>query len=214
MDIRLDDTVKGIIFDYGGTIDSRGDHWSHIILDAYRREGIEIGIEPFKEAYVYGERALALEGAVAPGDTFRDLMLKKCRAEFECAGIDISDGRCEAVALRCYDYARECVDELRPTLEELSAKLPLVLVSNFYGNLNAVLRDFRLSHCFKAVVESAAVGVRKPDPAIFRLGLEALGLPAENVLVVGDSYSKDIVPARSLGCRTLHIEGRQWPPCE
>ena len=54
------------------------------------------------------------------------------------------------------------------------------------------------------------VGVRKPDPAIFALGVEALGLRPEEVLVIGDSYKKDILPARSLGCRTAWLKGKGW----
>ena len=86
----------------------------------------------------------------------------------------------------------------------------MVLVSNFYGNIAAVLADFGLSHYFKAIVESAVVGVRKPDPRIFGLGVEALGMKAREVLVVGDSLGKDILPAESIGCRTAWIKGRRW----
>ena len=42
------------------------------------------------------------------------------------------------------------------------------------------------------------------------MGLSALKLPAENVLVVGDSYKKDIVPAISLGCRVAWLKGKGW----
>ncbi len=86
----------------------------------------------------------------------------------------------------------------------------MVLVSNFYGNVEAVLTDFDLRRYFKAIIESAVVGVRKPDPQIFRLGVEALGMKPENVLVVGDSYKKDIIPAETIGCRTAWLKGKGW----
>ena len=41
-------------------------------------------------------------------------------------------------------------------------------------------------------------------------GTCALDLPASQVLVVGDTFSKDILPARQLGCYTLWIKGLQW----
>lgn len=206
------DSVRGIIFDYGGTLDSRGDHWSHIIRDAYREAGLDVGIEAFREAYIFGERALAVSGAVAPADNFLDVMLKKIRAELSLLGLDGDPALVGRIAHYCYDYARCSVDCARPLLEDLSERYPLALVSNFYGNINAVLSDFGIRGLFRAVIESAVVGVRKPDPEIFRLGFEALGLEATEVLVVGDSISKDIIPARSLGCMTYHIPGRQWPP--
>ena len=85
-----------------------------------------------------------------------------------------------------------------------------MLVSNFYGNVESVLADFGLRHLFAAVIESAVAGVRKPDPQIFRLGVEALGLQPEEVLVVGDSLRKDILPAESIGCRTAWLKGKGW----
>ena len=67
-----------------------------------------------------------------------------------------------------------------------------------------------MDHLFQKVIESAVVGIRKPDARIFALGLEALKLKPEEVTVVGDSISKDIVPARSLGCRTVWFKGESW----
>ena len=50
MPVLVPDDVRGIIFDYGGTLDSHGDHWSHIILEAYIAAGVEPGIEDFVRA--------------------------------------------------------------------------------------------------------------------------------------------------------------------
>lgn len=86
----------------------------------------------------------------------------------------------------------------------------MVLVSNFYGNINTVLAEFGLDGLFEEVIESAAVGIRKPDPRIFRLGTEALGLEPEDVMVVGDSFTNDIVPAAEAGCRTAWLKGEGW----
>jgi putative hydrolase of the HAD superfamily len=84
------------------------------------------------------------------------------------------------------------------------------MVSNFYGNLHAVLRDFGLAHLFPIIIESAVVGVRKPDPQIFRLGVEALQLQENEVVVIGDSYDKDIIPAKLTGCRTIWLKNTGW----
>ena len=54
------------------------------------------------------------------------------------------------------------------------------------------------------------VGVRKPDPAIYQLGVDAMGYPAEQVLVVGDSFSKDVVPAKKVGCQVAWLKGQGW----
>lgn len=208
--------IKGIILDYGGTIDSRGDHWSHVIWNAYQRAGVMVENEAFRDAYVYAERELARTLHILPHHDFHDLLLIKMRIELQY----LADGqffppeqvesKAREVARYCYEAARDCIEAARPVLEELHRRFPMVLVSNFYGNVEAVLKDFDLLRYFDNVIESAVVGVRKPDPRIFQLGLKALGMPAREVLVVGDSYRKDIEPAMSLGCATLWLKGKGW----
>lgn len=102
------------------------------------------------------------------------------------------------------------MEEARPILDRLAGSYPMVLVSNFYGNIESVLSDFNLLGYFRSIIESAVVGVRKPDPRIFSLGVEALGLKPSEVLVVGDSYKKDIVPAESIGCKVAWLKGKGW----
>lgn len=218
MENSNDKAVRGIIFDYGGTIDNCGDHWAVIIREAYDAAGIDYrDLETFCAAYVFAERELARTRHILPHHTFADLMLIKARLELQelrRQGIDFTDDEIEEgaaqIAAYCDAHARACIEKARPTLDYLQARYPMVLVSNFYGNIEAVLDAYDLRKYFPKIIESAVVGVRKPDPAIFALGVEALGLPAEEVLVVGDSIGKDIVPARSLGCKTAWIEGRPW----
>lgn len=212
----LKSDIKGIIFDYGGTIDSKADHWSHIIFEKWKAAGLETDLETFREAYVYAERELARNRHILPCDNFNALMKKKIDIELSYLvthkGWDkktVSLYR-DKIADYCYDYARECIDGARPVLERLSERFPMVLVSNFYGNVDEVLRDFDLRKYFKGIIESAVVGVRKPDPRIFTLGVVALGLEPQHVLVVGDSLKKDIIPARKAGCKTAWIKGRGW----
>ena len=212
MDYKL---IKGIIFDYGGTIDSRGVHWSEVIWDGYRETGVPVTKEQFRDSYVVAERELAKVRHILPNDNFYDLLLKKMRIELQdLVQKGLLEGDIEPLAKQvaqyCYDAARSSIEEARPTLELLSQHYPMVLVSNFYGNVDSVLRDFDVRRYFKGVIESAVVGVRKPNPVIFKLGVDVLELPANEVLVVGDSLKKDILPAESLGCQVLWLKGKGW----
>lgn len=210
------ENIKGIIFDYGGTIDSRGTHWSEIIWDGYKAAEIDVDKPTFRDAYVYAERELAKVRHIMPDDNFYDLLLKKMRIELnylaENGHIDPSsvENKAEEVARYCYEEAKKCVEEARPTLQKLHQRFPMVLVSNFYGNIEAVLNDFNLAGFFGKIIESAVVGVRKPDPRIFELGVEALGLRPQEVLVIGDSLKKDILPAESIGCPVAWLKGKGW----
>ena len=114
------------------------------------------------------------------------------------------------IADSCYRYVLDVLERTRPVVRELASHYRLVLVSNFYGNIQTILKDFQLADYFSEIVESSVVGVRKPDPAIYRLGVEAMGFPAEQVLVVGDSFSKDMVPAKAVGCKVAWLKGEGW----
>lgn len=249
--------IKGIIFDYGGTLDTRGDHWSEVLWQGYEHFGIGVAadeeVEPgvsihkqaFRDAYVYGERALAVNPIVTPDFHFEDILREKLILELnflagkelletgkddaekqaklgndsdassESLLLSLSDSEIHQIAVDMAHYINaktlDLLQENKLVLEHLKqAGYPMVLVSNFYGNINQVLKDAGIDGYFKEVIESAVVGVRKPNPAIFALGVCALDLPASQVLVVGDTYSKDIMPAYKLGCCTLWIKGLQW----
>jgi epoxide hydrolase-like predicted phosphatase len=75
------------------------------------------------------------------------------------------------------------------------------LVSNSWGadRYDPALLD----ELFDAVVISGREGIRKPDPRIYRLGVERLGLPPEQCVYV-DDLAGNLKPARALGLATLH----------
>ncbi len=126
-------------------------------------------------------------------------------------GISISDQAQYSVLEYCYNKVKHHIETVsKPTLEKLSARFPIVLVTNFYGNMHTVLEEFCLSHLFKDVIESAVVGVRKPDLEIFRMGVKALGLEPSETVMIGDSQEKDIIPAQSIGCSTILLHGKSW----
>ena len=75
--------------------------------------------------------------------------------------------------------------------------------------MHTVLEEFGLSHLFKDIIESSVVGVRKPDPEIFRLGVNALGLEPAETIMIGDSPDKDIIPAQSIGYHTIQISDKK-----
>ena len=226
--------IRGVLFDYGGTIDTNGIHWAEVIWEAYQAENVLITKEAFRDAYVYGERMLGKNPIIQPHHTFLDMMrlkieIQRSKSPFEggrgMSKVQGSKGKDESyltkvplvgkelsyrIADYCYNYARTSVEKARPLIERIANKYPLVMVTNFYGNMRAVLSDFGIDHLFPIIIESAVVGIRKPDPQIFRLGVETLQLQANEVVVIGDSYDKDIIPATIAGCQTIWLKNTGW----
>ena len=208
-------SIKGIIFDYGGTIDTDGIHWGELIGEEYCKAGICIGRELYREAYVYGERALAKSPIIEPTDTFHTLLRKKISLQFEYLSqqepsFQFTKERANSVADACYARVNKVLALTRGIVQELAEIYPMVLVTNFYGNMPVVLEEFGLNSYFKSIIESSVVGLRKPDPALFALGVKALGLNADEIIVIGDSYRKDIHPSSTLGCRTVWLKKICW----
>ena len=208
--------IKGLLFDYGGTIDSNGLHWAEVIWLAYEALQVPVSKDVFREAYVYGERTLGKNPIVQPHHTFLDMLRLKCDLQIQWlqqeGHLPVSIQPAMQLADWCYAYARQAIDRARSILRQLAARYPLVLVSNFYGNIESVLHDFELDGLFGSIIESAVVGVRKPNPAIFQMGVDRLGMQPEEVVVIGDSYDKDIVPATQIGCQTIWLKSIGWAP--
>lgn len=93
--------------------------------------------------------------------------------------------------------------------------LRLALVSNTeHGHAERALRERGVCQVgpgpgvpVEAILDSALVGVAKPDPAIFRMCLARLGgIPPERAVHVGDSIRMDVEGARAAGLGAIHLD--------
>ena len=160
-----------LLFDFGGTLDTAGCHWGKFLWYAYKRNGIPVTEEQFREAYVHAERTLGKQPIIRSHDTFLSMLTSKLKLEFEylvgCGWL--SEDQVEAERMQkvvvhdVYERVKVNIAESRDVLSELKKYYRLGLVTNFYGNMSVVLEEFGLSSYFETVTESAIVGVRKPD---------------------------------------------------
>lgn len=208
--------IKGLLLDYGGTIDTNGNHWGEVLWNAYVSNGVPITKEAFRKAYVFGEYSLATIPLVKPHHNFLDVLEIKVTKQVEhlvenaCLEATDHTATIKQIADDCNQLVVDTIAGTSKVLAYLHDKYPLVLVSNFYGNIQTVLEHFGIRHYFKEIVESSVVGVRKPNPAIFSLGVEQQQLNADECVVIGDSYSKDILPGKLAGCQTIWLKGEGW----
>ena len=126
-----------------------------------------------------------------------------------CAGRSTASGLCVCC---CAIYDEEKVAAITPyphvaeTLSALRARgLKLGVVTDAHnGNALKRLRKAGLLEFFDAIITKDMSGKAKPSPEPFLLGMDLLGVSAEETMLVGDSIRRDIVPAKALGMLTVH----------
>ena len=206
---RMTKPIRTLLFDFGGTLDADGVAWKERFYAHYRSEGLDMAPADFASAFYAADDPL--KGEIPAGSDLSETV-DRLTANLERelahrgAGPDGGGGdRGRRVASHFLCEASAAFARNRPVLESLSERYGLGIVSNFYGNLDAVCRGAGLAALFGAIVDSQSVGAEKPDPAIFRAALEPLCATPETTLLIGDSLPRDREGARRLGMRFLWI---------
>jgi len=199
--------ISTILFDFGGTLDFDGGHWLDRFFLIYGRMGLNhIPKERIKEAFYWADEQAEADPAMKTA-VFRDMMVKHVRWQFEKLGI--RDSKREMEAAEAFTKPSERVlRRNRHILEKLKlAGYRMGVISNFYGNVETLCQEAGLSPYLDTVLDSAVVGVRKPDPRFFEMALQKLGATPLQTAMVGDSYERDILPARAFGMKTFWMIG-------
>lgn len=225
--------IRGMLFDLGDTLWSRKDAsiWQHM-EGASNHKAIALLRQHVSPALLP-----ALDDKTL-GQGLRDSLDEQVRAairldpgrEPDCAlaivqtlhqwGIDAIDRDLGAAifdALRVrIPVSRPLFDDVLPTLAELRQRgFLLGVVTNrlwggkvFHEDVQTLglLNHFDYSH----MAISADLGVRKPHPAIFQHALNAIQVPPEQAVMVGDSLRADIAGAQGLGIFSIWKPKPAW----
>ena len=149
--------IKAIAFDFGGTLDSPFMHWMDIYIRLYTEElHLNLTAERFRDSYIYAEQMMERMQLVQPFHTLLETQLFKTNLQFENLierGIlpDTPENRKQlpATAARLVpDFSTHYVELSKPVLAKLAQHYPLLLVSNYYGNLEKVVTDLGIASCF------------------------------------------------------------------
>ncbi|MCM1035408.1 MAG: YjjG family noncanonical pyrimidine nucleotidase [Paludibacter sp.] len=88
----------------------------------------------------------------------------------------------------------------------LAQRYPLTIVSNGFVEVQyEKIQRSGLADCFAHIVLSEEVGIQKPNPLIFEKALELNGMTASETIMIGDTYSSDIVGAQAAGIDQIWI---------
>jgi len=205
--------IETLLFDFGGTLDADGVAWKERFHTLYRAEGLGIAADAFAPIFFAADDPLVgslsstagLSETVTALATNLEAELTRRGAGTEDTGAVNEQNRGQRVASRFLFEASAAFTRNRPILEALKARYRLGIVSNFYGNLEAVCRSAAIAPLFGVMVDSQCVGAEKPDPAIFHVALETLRATPETTVFVGDSLRRDREGARRMGLRFIWI---------
>ncbi len=207
------DGLKGILFDYGGTLVA-GESPAEIFTNNLARLGLRISEEEsnrlerlvrlyWKEHYSSMPRgrrwdreieaecnryALStISGISRPGEVAEEIG----RRWDDFSDLRTFDDVVEALdVLHSSGYRMGVVSQTLQTSEELAAKL----------------EHFGIRHHFTCVVTSESTGFDKPDPKLFRFASNAIGIEAQRLCHVGDAYEYDVLGARNASMVPLLID--------
>ena len=196
---------KAILFDFGGTLDSDGEHWLDRFYALYQHSELSLPLQEIKRAFYHADRLCSGDSQLAAAG-LRPLMQYHVHLQFEA--LNIRDTVKEKELVEGFCARSEWF--LRRNARLLAIMRPhfkLGLVSNFYGNVSTLCKEAGLAAHFDVMLDSAQVGIGKPDPDIFRMALTQLDLPPARSVFVGDSYERDMIPAREVGMKTIWLKG-------
>jgi len=200
--------IRAILFDMGGTLDGDGLHWQDRFTALYRDFGVAVSRETFDAA----ETRANQDRAIANSDFQRMI---EFYVKWQVAHLGLTNVELEHHLTSGFIApARKAAVANAELLKELKGRgFTLGVVSNGCGNVDKLCDDFGYTPFLSVIVDSRRVGLFKPDPAIFRHAAEKVGRDPGEILMVGDSFERDIRPAKQIGMKTAWLEGVEPRDC-
>lgn len=195
--MRRDPAVHAVVFDYGGVLTTPG---RRAVESWTRAEGIEQeSFSALLREWVGGEAAEGtplhrLETGLLPIEEFNHLLAARLRNHHEQDPVEP-----EGLLQRLFSFMHPDEEALRLVAELRRTGLRTALLSNSWGN---TYPWDQLDGLFEHAVVSGSVGLRKPDPRIYRLLLDRMDLLPENTVFV-DDVRANVTAARGLGMHTV-----------
>jgi putative hydrolase of the HAD superfamily len=201
--------IKALMFDFGGTL-AFLDY--ELLAREFSREGRKLDALKLEHAE-YAGRAAIDKHLMSAGNSNATAAAYELffRGWMRAAGIPEEEFREHAERFGAIHREATLWRVVRPgTFEALdafkSAGYKLAVVSNAEGQVEADAKRFGLAKYFDVIIDSHIVGVAKPDPRIFQIALERLGVGPDEVKFTGDIYSIDVEGARAAGIEARLVD--------
>jgi HAD superfamily hydrolase (TIGR01549 family) len=210
--------VQGVFFDLYGTLLILGDmmrawsDWMEVLYAALRPREPSVTRESFDDCCHHFFRKAEPTAEIQDGLTVFERRIHRLATSL---GAQIELPLLKETATRAVNAWQVHVrpdPDASSVLSALAESKTLALISNFDHPPHAhrILRETGLASFFKTIVVSGDVGIKKPDPGIFRIALERTGLGPEGVVYVGDTQ-EDVDGANAVGIKPILIARPEDP---
>lgn len=197
--------IEAVFFDLDETLFARTESMRQLLADQHRKYlyATNVATSAWCEAFV----RLDQRGMVNKSIVYAKLV-EEFALSIELASVLNADFRERYAAFAVLtDGAQEC-------LSALQAKgMPIGIITNGEASIQRrAIEGLGVQEGMACVLISGEIDIRKPDPRIFRLAVEAVGLQPDQCLFVGDSAEADVLGACSAGLHAAWcMEDRAWP---
>lgn len=204
--------IRAILFDMGGTLDGDGMHWLERFLALYQSFGVELPRETIREAFDEAERKSAQDETIASANLEKMIGL---HVKWQLVHLELNNPALERHLIDGFigPVRKAAADNAKLLAVLVERGFELGVVSNGCGNVEKLCADFGYTPFLSLVVDSRRVGLFKPDPAIYLHASKKLEGDPTTIMMVGDSFERDVVPAKKAGLKTAWLEGPSPRPC-
>lgn len=202
--------IRGVIFDLGSTLIRFEGDWNevrsrglHAMLEQFEQEGLAVDDQAFAERFNHTLESSLKERESSGIEIPTESLLRLVLVQF--GKWQVEDGVVKRVVERMFRESEglwKPMPGLIDVLDELKvAGYRLGIISNAgnVDNIQRLMDNAGIRGYFDPILISAAVGIRKPHALIFETVLKAWGLPAREVVMIGDMLNADIVGAQRVG---------------
>lgn len=208
--------MRAVIFDAGNTL-LRMNY--AIIAEHLGTRGRRVTVEEVEEAELRAR--VRLDPHLAPGSSTESTVTHGRYLRYLLEHLAITEeAEIDAIARwrRGYNlpvglWNRADPEAIEAVRRVRAAGLVAGVISNSNGSVRSILEETGLAAHLHFILDSSVVGVEKPDPRIFALGLREAGVTAAEAIYVGDLYSVDVLGARAAGLDGILLDPRGfWAP--
>ncbi len=205
--------IKAVILDFGGTLADGGLEWDeyHQALQAYLSSlGYDVEMRDLKKALRSALGELNRIRARGKEQTFEEVYANFLRK----LGVPDDAETLDALHQNFRDHYKTqyypCIEDV---LRQLSARYRVALLSNTMSDQpHHLLEKAGYTKFFDLRICSRDLGIRKPNPEIFRHVLGELGVEPHEAVHVGDSVEADMEGAAAAGITGVWIKTPGQPP--